>query len=71
MNFVEAVTLLFQGKRIRRKSWTTFPTSHIVIEKFDGVTDWVLHYDNIKTPCSADAWFGTDDIMAKDWEILE
>ena len=71
MNFVEAVTLLFQGKRIRRKSWTTFPTSHIVIEKFDGTTDWVLHYDSDDTAYSADAWFGTDDIMAKDWEIME
>ena len=71
MNFVEAVTLLFQGKRIRRKSWETFPTSHIVIKKFDGTTDCVSHYDTINCPYSADAWFSKDDIMAQDWEILE
>ena len=61
MNFSEALELLKQGKKVRRKGW--FKTTSMSM--YD--TQFLMHEDCFQSPHSI-SYFTAGDVIADDWE---
>lgn len=69
MDFSQALELIKQGKRLRRKGWMTFNACIYLMQKPNQPAS---AYIELRTPNGGQNWSGAPaDLLSDDWELIE